>query len=316
MGLVGADGVMMRLVCPLIMVLVIFSGYAHAQAGPGGAIRDCPECPEMIMVPGGEFVMGAASGEEDREMLPQEFRHRSDPQRRVKIRPFFVGKFEVTRGQYRAFAGATKRNDSGCFVWRDGDYVVDVAKSWRDPAYVQDDSHPATCVSWNDAQAYVSWLTVKTGKPYRLLTEAEWEYAARGGSAESRFWGQDSRQSCQHANGADQNTVSTVNEAGNWPAAACADGHAHTAPVGSYRANQFGLHDMLGNVAEWTADCWNPDYRGAPSDGSAWMTGNCDFRAVRGGGWDDAPAILRSAYRVGSPVVVRVYARGFRVARQ
>lgn len=306
----------MRLTLPLFMVLAIFCEHVRAQPDPGLSFKDCAECPQMIMVPAGEFVMGAAPGEEEHESMPQEFRHRSAPQRRVKVEVFAAGKYEVTRGQYRAFSEATKRNDSGCFVWRRGDYQLDAAKSWRDSGYLQDDSHPATCVSWEDAQAYASWLSGKTGQQYRLLTEAEWEYAARGGSSASRFWGEDSRQSCQHANGADLKTLSVVSEAGNWPAAACDDGYPYTAPVGSYRPNKFGLHDMLGNVAEWTADCWNADYRGATSDGNARMTGDCDFRAVRGGGWDEASASLRSAYRVGSPVVIRVYARGFRVARQ
>lgn len=298
------------------MILVSFCEQPWAQPDPGGAFRDCAGCPEMTMVPGGEFVMGATPGEEERESLPQEFRHRSAPQRRVKIGAFAAGKFEITRGQYRAFAEATNRNDTGCFVWRSGDYQLDSTKSWRDPGYLQDDTHPVTCVSWNDAQAYVSWLSAKTGYQYRLLTEAEWEYAARSGSSETRFWGGNIRQSCQHANGADLKTLAVVSEAGNWPAAGCDDGYPYTAPVGSYLPNGFGLHDMLGNVAEWTADCWNADYRGAATDGSAWMTGDCDLRAVRGGGWDEAWASLRSAYRVGSPVVIRVYARGFRVARQ
>ena len=313
---VRIDAVMMRLALLLFMIPVIFCGHVLAQSDPGLSIRDCAECPEMVIVPGGEFVMGAVPGEEERELLPHEFRHRSAPQRRVKVSTFAAGKFEITRGQYRAFAEATNRNDTGCFMWRSGDYQLDSTKSWRDSGYLQDDNHPVTCVSWNDAQAYVSWLSNKTGNQYRLLTEAEWEYAARAGSPETRFWGEDSRQLCRHANGADLKTLSVMSEAGNWPAAACDDGHPYTAPVGSYLPNGFGLHDMLGNVAEWTADCWNANYRGAATDGSAWMTGDCDLRAVRGGGWDEASASLRSAYRVGSPVVIRVYARGFRVARQ
>jgi len=300
----------------IVLFLAVVSLGAHAQAAPGASFRDCMECPEMVMIPAGEFTMGAAPGEEVREHLPDEFRNRSIPQRRIKMHGFAAAKFEVTRSQYRVFAEATGRDTAGCFVWSSGDYHLDQQKSWRNPGYAQDDSHPATCVSWNDADAYVQWLSRRTGKQYRLLTEAEWEYAARAGSSASRFWGDDVSRSCGHVNGADRKTVTAVAEAGTWPAAACDDGHAHTAPAGSFRANAYGLHDMLGNAAEWTADCWNGNHRGAPADGSARTDGDCFMRVVRGGAWDEGPATLRSAYRVGSPVVVRVYARGFRVARQ
>ena len=154
-----------------------------------------------------------------------------------------------------------------------------------------------------------------TGKPYRLLTEAEWEYAARAGATTARYWGDDGNMACGYANGADLTAKAQVPIAGNWANANCDDRAAYTAPVGSYRANAFGLHDMLGNVGEWTQDCWNGNYSGAPTDGSAWAAGDCALRAVRGGSWDDAPQGLRAAYRVGSPTIIRVYGRGFRVAR-
>ncbi|MEP7200320.1 MAG: SUMF1/EgtB/PvdO family nonheme iron enzyme, partial [Chloroflexota bacterium] len=125
----------------------------------------------------------------------------------------------------------------------------------------------------------------------------------------------DADRSCGHANGADLTTAGEAPGAGTWSVANCHDRYAYTAPVGSYRANSFGLYDMLGNVEEWTQDCWNPNYGGAPTDGRAWTSGDCSLRAVRGGSWDDAPVGLRAAYRVGSPTVIRVYRRGFRVAR-
>jgi formylglycine-generating enzyme required for sulfatase activity len=131
----------------------------------------------------------------------------------------------------------------------------------------------------------------------------------------ARFWGNEAAAGCRHANGADRATVLAVADAAAWATAACDDGAAYTAAVGRYAPNPFGLHDMLGNAAEWTADCANPHYRGAPADGQPWSAGDCDLRMVRGGAWDGGPAEVRSAYRVGSPVVVRVYARGFRVAR-
>ena len=301
----------------LLVLLGLQSQFCASQTAPmaGTFFRDCPECPEMVVLPAGESVMGAGAGEEDREFLSPEFRNRSAPQRRIAVSSFAAGRYEVTRAQYRKFTEATGHRSEGCFVWAAGDYRMDTGKSWHNPGYPQDDRHPVSCVSWEDAIAFAKWLSAETGKHYRLLTEAEWEYAARGGNPASRFWGDDANQSCDFGNGADRRTVALLAEAGNWPSVQCDDGNAHTAPVGSYRANVYGLHDMLGNVAEWTADCWNGDYRDAPSDARARMTGNCFMRAVRGGAWDEGPTSLRSAYRVGSPVVIRVYSRGFRVAR-
>lgn len=299
--------------------LFVFTGlwrFSYAGESAAAVFRDCPDCPEMVVIPAGEFVMGAAAGEEEREALSAEFRGRSAPQRKVRVGGFSAGRYEVTRAQFREFAEATGYRSEGCFAWAAGDYRLDSARSWQAPGFPQDDRHPVSCVSWEDAVAYAKWLSAKTGKHYRLLTEAEWEYAARGGNPASRFWGENAGASCEFANAADRRTLSLMTEAGDWPSVPCDDRHAHTAPVGSYRANAFGLHDMLGNVAEWTADCWSGNFQSAPSDARAWMTGNCFLRAVRGGGWDEGPASLRSAYRVGSPVVIRVYSRGFRVARE
>jgi formylglycine-generating enzyme required for sulfatase activity len=310
---------LVRATIPVLLVMLGLhgqSGISLAASNSGISFRDCPECPEMVVLPAGEFVMGASADEEDREFLSPEFRNRSIPQRRVSIRSFSAGRYEVTRQQFQVFAEATGHRGEGCFSWVGGEYRMDPGKSWRNLGYPQNDRHPVSCVSWEDAAAYVQWLSARTGKPYRLLSEAEWEYAARGGNAAPRFWGEDSRQSCVFANGADQKILSTIGDAGSWPTIQCDDGYAYTAPVGSFRANPYGLHDMLGNVAEWTADCWNSSFNDAPSDGRVWMTGDCFLRAVRGGGWDEGAASLRSAYRVGSPVVVRVYSRGFRVALQ
>jgi formylglycine-generating enzyme required for sulfatase activity len=232
----------------------------------------------------------------------------------VAVKAFAAGKFEVTRGQYRAFAEATGRTSDGCFVWRGAGFEQDPARDWRNPGYAQDDSHPVVCVSWDDANAYARWLSDKTGRRYRLLSEAEWEYAARGGTTGTRYWGENRDVACEYANGADVSTRARVPGTSDWPVAQCDDRYGYTAPAGSYRANPFGLHDMLGNVWEWTQDCWNADYAGAPADAAAWSTGDCALRVVRGGSWEDAPVGLRAAYRVGSPTVIRVYIRGFRVA--
>lgn len=266
----------------------------------------------MAAIPAGRFVMGAAPGEE--ASLAEAFRNRSQPQRTVQVRAFSLGKFEVTRAQFRVFAESTGRKSDGCFVWFRGDFQLDPAKDWGNPGFHQEDTHPAACVSWEDAAAYVKWLSARTGKRYRLPSEAEWEYAARAGTTTPRYWDGDAKASCEFANGADISTRARVPGTSEWDAADCNDRYAYTAPVGNFRANAFGLHDMLGNVEEWTQDCWNASYADAPFDGSAAVTGDCALRAVRGGAWDDSPVGLRAAYRVGSPTTVRVYRRGFRVA--
>lgn len=287
-----------------------------ATRAAAASFRDCDSCPQMMPVPAGQFMMGAAPGEEERENLSEPFRHRSQPQRLVKVQPFTAGKFEVTRGEYRAFADATGHRSEGCFAWTGAAFELDARRNWRNTGYGQDDTHPVVCVSWDDANTYTRWLSQKTGKPYRLLTEAEWEYAARAGARTARFWGDDASQICDYANGADQAAVAQLPAARLWDSAACHDRYAYTAPAGSYRANAFGLHDMLGNVGEWTQDCWNANYNDAPADQQAWTAGDCTLRAVRGGAWDDAPVGLRTAYRVGSPTTIRLYSRGFRVARE
>ncbi len=287
---------------------------APAAASPE-TVQDCSHCPELVSVPAGRFVMGAAPGEEDAEHLLESFRNRSEPQRPVAVRTFLAGRYEVTRAQYRVFEEASGHHARRCFRWTGAEFVLDAKTDWRNPGFPQDDRHPVTCVSWQDAQRYVDWLSATTGKRYRLLSEAEWEYAARAGTRTARYWGDRADAVCRYANGADRATRERVADAINWSAADCDDGHPYTAPVGQFAPNAFGLYDTLGNVCELTADCWSGNYRDAPSDSRPRTDGDCYMRAVRGGSWDDSPVALRAAYRVGSPVVVRLYSRGFRVAR-
>lgn len=170
------------------------------------------------------------------------------------------------------------------------------------------------CVSWDDAQEYVRWLSGETGEGYRLLSESEWEYAARGGKGTARYWGEGESGQCRHANGADRALKRRYRD-WEWSTAGCDDGHVHTAPVGSFGANGYGLHDVLGNVWEWAEDRWHDDYRGAPTDGSAWTSGGeRGRRVVRGGSWVNPPWFLRFALRNGYTTAIRS-GLGFRVAR-
>ena len=309
----------------LLAAAIGIGGYLLGKSGQGsparaGAVfKDCADCPEMVAIPAGRFRMGAAPGEQTESgKAAGDSLSRSRPQHDVQIAGFAAGKFEVTLAQYRAFVTATGyRSASGCFVpATGGSFDRNPAKSWRDPGYAQEDTHPVACVGWEDAKAYARWLGKRTGKPYRLLTEAEWEYAARAGASTPRPWGEDEGEACAHANLADLvgKALAPLFFSGRL-VAGCSDRHAHTAPVGSYRANRFGLHDMLGNVWEWTEDCWNESYSGAPTDGSAWSTGDCSRRMIRGSGWASPPRDLHPALRGKLETADRVSsAIGFRVA--
>ena len=169
-------------------------------------------------------------------------------------------------------------------------------------------------VSWEDAQEYVRWLSRETGEEYRLLSEAEWEYVARAGTQTARYWGESESGQCRYGNGRDA-TANVELEYDFLTPVSCSDGYVRTAPVGLFEPNAFGLYDVLGNVWEWTQDCWNDSYSGAPPDGSAWRSGDCSARVLRGGSWGIRPRNLRSASRFRYSAGNRSFSDGFRVAR-
>ena len=245
---------------------------AELRRKPGYRFRDCGGCPEMVVIPAGDFMMGSPTSEEGRH-------YNEGPAHHVRIaRPFAVGVYKVTRGEFARFIGATGHlmGDS-CRTYEDGEWKERSGRDWRDPGYEQTDRHPVTCVSWADAQAYAGWLSDETGEGYRLLSESEWEYVARAGTVTARYWVGDERVQCRYANGGDE--AFKRRQAGwKWRIASCDDGHAWTSPVGSYRGNDFGLRDVLGNVWEWVEDCWNGGYHGAPRDGRVRVSGDCGLR--------------------------------------
>ncbi len=281
------------------------------RPGSGKAFRDCPDCPEMVAVPAGSFLMGSPESEEGR------FADES-PQHKVTIaKPFAVGRTHVTRGQFAKFVEATGyRTDGGCWAWSGTEFKDDKNASWRSPGFDQSDDHPVVCINWDDATAYAAWLAKTTRQPYRLLTEAEAEYAARGvtkATPQPRyFFGNDESDLCKYANGADETAKAKFNWIGVAP---CKDGHVFTAPVMSFKPNAFGLYDVHGNAWTWTQDCWVGDYKDAPDDGSARTTEGCPLRVLRGGSWGGDPRLLRAARRVRGSSGFRFNYAGFRVAR-
>ena len=238
------------------------------------------------------------------------------PVHRVKIPSFAMGKTEVTRGQFAAFVKATSYSTGDkCWAHEGGKYEERTGRNWRKPGYAQDDRHPVACINRNDAEAYAKWLSRKTGKRYRLPTEAEWEYAARGNTRTSRYWGDNPAKACGYANAADKTAQAQIQGATSWRVHECTDGFAYTAPVGSFKANAFGLSDMLGNVWEWTEDSYHDSYIGAPADGRAWQGDSAKYM-LRGGSWNNAPRLTRAAKRVRYDPGFRGSINGFRLARK
>jgi formylglycine-generating enzyme required for sulfatase activity len=284
-----------------------------SQLRPGATFKDCLECPLMVVIPQGKFLMGAQPGDEDNQNIPDSLKNRSQPQHVVNVKSFLAGMYEVTVSQYAAFVLATKKMHLGsCNAWNGSKFEPDPSKDWKNPGFSQYDDHPVVCVSSSDATEYVRWLKQKTGKEYRLLSEAEWEYAARGGEIGPWFWGSDRNLSCLYANYLDQQAKFNINGFGAINVPNCNDGNSYTSTVGYYKPNAFGLHDMLGNVSEWTQDCLNLNYVGAPTDGSAWLTGRCTATVIRGGSWN---LVLSSVARRGFALNEhRSTTTGFRVA--
>jgi formylglycine-generating enzyme required for sulfatase activity len=248
----------------VLLVIVAMTLAPCASGDPGGAFRDCSACPEMVVIPPGSFLRGSPDGDNRPAEIPQQV---------VKLEAAIaVGKFEVTFDEWDACVA-----ESGC------------SHSPEDRGWGRG-RRPVIHVSWNDAQQYVRWLSRKTGRSYRLLSETEWEYAARAHTTTAYAYGNhiSPRQANYYTRG--------------------------TTPVGSFTPNGFGLYDMHGNVWEWTADCWNPNYVGAPLHAEARLSGDCSRRVVRGGSWDDYPWFVRSAERSNGMVAVRLDDLGFRLA--
>jgi formylglycine-generating enzyme required for sulfatase activity len=289
----------------LLLLAGIAAASARADDRPDREFRECPDCPEMVAIPAGNFTMGSPATEAGRFDA-------EGPQHAVSVRAFAIGKYDVTTAEFLSFLRQTGYQPAPC------DPVLGL--TWKSPgrglAYPPGNTspplEPAACLSWNDTQAYIAWLNGKAREagaarasregPYRLPSEAEWEYAARAGTTTARWWGEaigSGRANCNGCGSA-------------W------DGK-QIAPAGNSGPNPFGLYDILGNVWQWVADCWNDSYVGAPADGRPWLSGDCRKRVMRGGSWSNVPVFVRSATRSrgdagGKDFDYSSYA-GFRVAR-
>lgn len=263
---------------------------AHAQMNTI-PFSDCDTCPQMVVIPAGTFVMGSEDTEPKRDAD-------ESPRHTVTIgAPFAVSRHEITRGEYAAFVKDTNRSAGpDCRVWVKEAWVVVEGKSWRDPGFVQTDSHPVACISWYDARAYTEWLAIKTNRPYRMLSEAEWEYTARANTATVYHHGDDPDGLCATDNGHDLTSMEILVDM-PWEGVNCRDGHATTAPVGSFKPNPWGVFDVHGNVWEWLEDCYTASYDNTPRDGFPMLGGACEQRIYRGGGWSVQERGRRAANR-------------------
>ena len=297
------------------------------QLQVGSIFQDCPSCPQMTVVPAGQFLMGSSDDEIQRDLqeVPERFRksipllsfilpHAEDtmaheqPRHIVSIeKPFAVGIYPVTKAEYEAFIkDSGHRPENGCSGYQNRRYVDLPAANWKNPGFVQTDRDPVVCVSYFDAHEYIKWLNSKvfggsqskTGAHYYLPSEAEWEYVARAGTRTARPWGQ----------GMGINNANCRNCGNVW------DGKG-TSPVGSFQANSFGLYDVLGNVFEWTNDCWNASYKNASATGMPSRDGSCSTIVVRGGSWFSSSDVLMSATRFRGIPAKRDNQTGLRVMR-
>lgn len=248
----------------LLIILTLFGSVMFLPSAHADSIVE----PEMVAIPGGVFMMGSSQDEKGRY-------EDEGPQHRVTVRTFEMGKYAVTFAEWDACVA-----DGGC-------RRTQQSRSNRpSKGYLPKDkgwgrgNRPVIGVNWENAQTYIDWLNKRTGKKYRLPSEAEWEFAARGGTTSQRWWG----------DAIGKNKANCIDCGSQW-------GGTQTAPVGSFGANSYGLYDALGNVWQWTEDCWHDNYIGAPSDGSAWVQGSCEERVLRGGSWSDYSWGLRSALR-------------------
>jgi formylglycine-generating enzyme required for sulfatase activity len=273
----------------------------------------------MVVIPAGNFLMGSPETEPGR-------RASEEPLHMVSFaKPFAVGRYAVTRDEFKAFVTATGyRYGESCRAEVGDKWVEQPNASFLlPPGFTQEGRHPAVCISWNDASEYAKWLSAQTNASYRLLTEAEREYVTRAGTTTSYWWGEAlTPEQANYDKRLRDDPRLGVRPKGTGVTPSIKEASAklygtpgQTVSVDQYRPNAWGIYQVHGNAAEWVQDCWNKTYHGAPTDGSAALVGDCSQRVLRGGGWNHWPEDIRAAYREAAPLDHRYYEVGFRVAR-
>ncbi|BCQ25905.1 SUMF1/EgtB/PvdO family nonheme iron enzyme [Caballeronia sp. NK8] len=305
------------------MRLLIGLGFASLTAvplyaktvPPATTFKDCDYCSEMVVLPAGEYMMGA--NREDFEGDEKEYQFDltvMGPPRSVKVRSFAIGRYHVTRKQFAVFANETGFEGKGCRTFNRTDWAFVRDADWKHPGFPQTEDDPVVCVSWDDTQKYIAWLNTKlSGKikhSYRLPTNEEWEYAARAGTTTSRYWGSGRKEQCLYENTRDETAKALDPDS---PVAPCNDNYLWTSPVGSFRPNPWGLYDMLGDASQWLSGC---------SENSNALTAalprvpedQCRSHSIRGASWATIPQGVRAASWGGGSRGIRNSAIGFRLA--
>ncbi len=283
-------------------------------------VRDFETCPELVVLPPGSFVLGAEKDEGQRWKMLDRMSANEGP--RVSItftESVAIGKTEVTRGQFAKFIQETGyKVKRGCFHLTSSGWSVQPKLNWENPGFDVTDDHPVACVQRPAILAYIGWLSETTGQPYRLPSEAEFEYAARGGATsetQATFWGEDWTNACRYQNGADLTFVPNAPDIPYGQYADCDDGYVFTSPVATFEPNAWGLYDMAGNVSEWTSDCYQDSHADIPRDGSPVSKKKCRAWVAKGGSWAGFPGLLRPATRLRLREATTGTGFGFRVAR-
>jgi formylglycine-generating enzyme required for sulfatase activity len=287
----------------LVFGILLAIPLARAEGKSDREFKECPECATMVGIPAGQFVMGSPASEDGRF-------ENEGPRHVVAVKAFALAKYPVTNEEFLAFLHDSHYTPKPCNSLQGIGWDTSAEIQSYAPFAVVPRRWPAVCLDWKDAQAYVKWLNGKLhqarpgipGDPYRLPSEAEWEYAARGGTATARWWGREIGSGNANCNGCGS----------RWDNKELAD-------VDSFAPNPFGLYGILGNVWQWTADCWHRSYIGAPKDARPWNEGDCTRHVLRGGSWNNLPVFVRSATRSGGAPDGGEYdyssLAGFRVAR-
>lgn len=284
------------------------------------SFRDCDDCPAMVIVPGGSYLKGSPQDEPGRS--DDERNHDEDDQVgpggaqvKVTVPAFALGTHEISNKEFSLFVtDTTYEMRGGCRadLHRDGRYQPYPEATWDNTGREHKNDFPASCIDWFTANKYTEWLSRRTGKRYRLPTESEFEYARRAGSVTAFHFGTDREQLCRYANVPDASLKAV---APMYTTLDCNDGYWDLAPVGQFEPNAFGVYDITGNVWEWLADCYEPSYANAPTDGSALIVEGCEVRSIRGGSAAYDLSSLRAADRSDDPPDALYDGIGFRVAR-
>ena len=309
---------------------------------PFSVFRDCPDCPEMVVIPSGTFEMGSTYAERqaeieldeslgidlhqirDTSVVPDDM-FDEEPKHTVHIgRSFAIGKYVITKAQFEQYIRETGVEINSCSILAEGDFVVVDSVNWQTPFFATSDLHPVVCVSWRDVKGYLQWLSDMTGHTYRLPSEAEWEYVAKAGTTTRRFFGNDRDAICDYGNVLDLTFRDDRMRGGGSPIHRqivyfnCYDGHANIAPVqrDGIAPNPWGVYEMMGNVFEMVQDKLHLSYEGAPTDGSAWEEGGLKYRVGRGGAYNTMAAFATPTYRGYLEEDFRLIYLGFRVVRE